>query len=176
MKCKQSCPGFELVSPCPFPMTITITPWAPICVCVCVCVSLCVCVCLCVCVYVCVCVCVCVCIGKDLYSEDFQEFIQAVAMSVLLNGCSRWSLMKHLEKRLYGNYTKILHAILNKSWKQHPKKQQLYGHLLPISQTIQVRWARQTGRCWWSKEELISNILLWTPTHGHTSVGLLAKN
>ena len=28
MKCDQSCPGFELVSPCPFP-TITITPRAP---------------------------------------------------------------------------------------------------------------------------------------------------
>ena len=29
MKCNQSCPGFELVSPCPFPTTITITPRAP---------------------------------------------------------------------------------------------------------------------------------------------------
>ena len=29
MKCNQSRPGFELVSPCPFPTTITITPRAP---------------------------------------------------------------------------------------------------------------------------------------------------
>ena len=29
MKCKQSRPGFELVSLCPFPTTITITPRAP---------------------------------------------------------------------------------------------------------------------------------------------------
>ena len=29
MKCNQSRPGFELVSPCSFPTTITITPWAP---------------------------------------------------------------------------------------------------------------------------------------------------
>ena len=29
MKCNQSRPGFELVSPCPFPTTITNTPWAP---------------------------------------------------------------------------------------------------------------------------------------------------
>ena len=28
MKCNQSRPGFELVSPCPFPTTITITPRA----------------------------------------------------------------------------------------------------------------------------------------------------
>ena len=25
--------------------------------------------------------------------------------------------------------------------------------------------------CWWSKDELISGALLWTLTHGHTSVG-----
>ena len=29
MKCNQSCPGIELVSPCPYPVTITITPRAP---------------------------------------------------------------------------------------------------------------------------------------------------
>ena len=29
MKCNESRPGFELVSPCPFPTTITITPRAP---------------------------------------------------------------------------------------------------------------------------------------------------
>ena len=29
MKCNQSRPGFELVSPSPFPTTITITPWTP---------------------------------------------------------------------------------------------------------------------------------------------------
>ena len=29
------------------------------------------------------------------------------------------------------------HTIFNKSWKQHPMKQQLYSHLLPISKTIQ---------------------------------------
>ena len=31
MKCNQSCPGIELVSPCPYPVTITITPRAPSC-------------------------------------------------------------------------------------------------------------------------------------------------
>ena len=53
-----------------------------------------------------------------------------------------------------------------------PTKQQLYGHLPPISKTIQVR---STGHYLRSKEELISNTLLWTPTHGYTSVGHPAK-
>ena len=35
--------------------------------------------------------------------------------------------------------------------------------------------ARDTGYCSRSKDKLISNVLLWTPTHGHTSIGLPAK-
>ena len=34
--------------------------------------------------------------------------------------------------------------VLKKSLKQHPTKQQ-YGHLPPISQTPQLRWARYAG-------------------------------
>ncbi len=47
-----------------------------------------------------------------------------------------------------------LQAILNKSWKQHPTKQQIYGHLPPISQTIQVRRTRHAEHCWRSKDGL----------------------
>ena len=39
----------------------------------------------------------------------------------------------------------MLNAVLNKSWKQHPTKQQLYGYLPLTSQTIQVRKARHAG-------------------------------
>ena len=84
-------------------------------------------------------------------------------------------LIKHLEKKLGGNYTRMLHAILNKSWKQHPTKHQMYGHLLPISQIIQIRWARHTGHWWKSKDKLIKDILLGTPKHGHTSIGRQTK-
>ena len=31
---------------------------------------------------------------------------------------------------------------LNKSWKQHPTKYQLYGHQPPITKTIKVRQTR----------------------------------
>ena len=56
----------------------------------------------------------------------------------------------------------MLRAILNKSWRQHPTKQQLYGHLPPISKTIKIRRTRHAGHCWRSKDELIGNVLLWT--------------
>ena len=74
-----------------------------------------------------------------------------------------------------GNYTRMLRAVLNKSWRQHPTRLQLYGHLPPITKTIQVRRTRHAGHCWRSKDELISDVLLWTPTHGCASVGRPAR-
>ena len=65
----------------------------------------------------------------------------------------------------------MFRAILNKSWKQHPTKKQLHGYLPPISKTIQIRRTRHAGREWRSKDELISNVLLWTSSHGHARVG-----
>ena len=65
----------------------------------------------------------------------------------------------------------MVRAILKKSWKQHTTKQQLYGYLPPISKTIQIRQTRYVGNCWRSKNELISDVLLWIPSHRHTSVG-----
>ena len=60
----------------------------------------------------------------------------------------------------------MLRAMLNKSWWQHPIRNQLYGHLPPITKTIQVRRTRHAGHCWRSRDELISDVLLWTPTYG----------
>ena len=56
-----------------------------------------------------------------------------------------------------------------------PHKTQLYGHLPPITKTIQVRRTRHAGHCWRSRDELISDILLWTPTHGRAKAGRPAR-
>ena len=80
-----------------------------------------------------------------------------------------------MEKNLDGNYTRMLQAILNKFWRQHPTKHQLYGHLPPITKTIQVRRTRHTGHYWRSKDELICDILLSTPSHGRAKAGRPAK-
>ena len=65
----------------------------------------------------------------------------------------------------------MLWAILNKSWRQHPTKHQLYGHLPSITKTIQVRWTRYAGHCWRRRDKLISDVLLWTPTYGRAKAG-----
>ena len=69
----------------------------------------------------------------------------------------------------------MLRAILNKSWWQHRKRHQLYGHLPPITKTIQVRRTRQAEHCWRSKDELISDVLLWTPAYGQAKAGQPAR-
>ena len=95
---------------------------------------------------------------------------QAVVVSILLYGCTTWTLTKRLEKKLDGNYTRMLRAILNKSWKQHPTRHQLYGHQPPIAKTIQVRRTRHAGHYRRSRDELISDVLQWTPTYGRAKI------
>ena len=104
-----------------------------------------------------------------------RSFFQAVVVSMLLYGCTTWTLTKRLEKKLDGNYTRMLRAILNKSWRQHPTRHQLYGHLPPITKTIQVRRTRYAGHCRRSRDELISDVLLWTPTYGRAKAGRPAR-
>ena len=107
---------------------------------------------------------------SDLTDKMKRSFFHAAVMSILLYGGTTWMLTKRIEKKLDGNYTRMLRAILNKSWRQHPTKPQLYGHLPPITKTIKVRRTRHAGHCWRSRDELISDVLLWTPSYGQTKV------
>ena len=91
---------------------------------------------------------------SDLTDKMKCSFFQAAVVSILLYGCTTWTL-----------------TILNKSWRQHPTRHQLYGHLPPITKTIQARRAMHAGHCWRSKDELISDVLLWTPAYGQSKAG-----
>ena len=70
---------------------------------------------------------------------------------------------------------KYLFLSTYKSWQQHPTRHQLYGHLPPITKTIQVRRTRHAGHCWRSRDELIRDVLLWIPTHGRAKAGRPAR-
>ena len=94
------------------------------------------------------------------------SFFQVAVVSILVYGCTTWTLTKRLEKKLDGNHTRILRAILNKSWRSNPTRHRLYGHLSPITKIIQVRRNRHAGYCLRSKDELINDVLLWTPAYG----------
>ena len=81
---------------------------------------------------------------SNLTNKMKRSFFQAAVVSILLYGCTTWTLTKQLEKKLDGNYTRI----------------------------IQVR---RTRHCWRSRDELISDILLWTPTYGWAKAGQPAR-
>ena len=112
---------------------------------------------------------------SDLTDKMKRSFFQVAVKSILLYGCATWTLIKRLEKKLDGNYTIMLRGILNKFWRQHPTRHQLYGHQPPITKTIQVRRTWHAGHCWRSRHELISDVLLWTPAYDRAKAGRPAR-
>ena len=69
----------------------------------------------------------------------------------------------------------MLRDLLNKSWKQHHLKQQLYGLLAPISKAIEIIQTRHAGHSRRSKNEPISDVLLWIFSYGRAGVGRPAR-
>ena len=62
-----------------------------------------------------------------------------------------------LHKNDMGCFEQILEAALRKIAAVWPLTSYLTNH---------PRWTRHTRHCWRSKDKLISNVFLWTPTHG----------
>ena len=65
----------------------------------------------------------------------------------------------------------MLRAILNISWREHPTKEQLYGPIPAISKILREHRMRFAGHCWRAKQELASDLLMWSPTHGTSRAG-----
>ena len=74
---------------------------------------------------------------------------------------------RQLHKNAVSNLEQVLAATLHKTPTVRP----------PASyhETIQVRWTRHAGHCWRSRDELIRDVLLWTPTHGRAKAGRPAQ-
>ena len=104
-----------------------------------------------------------------------RSFFPAAVTSILLYGCTTWILTNRLEMKQDDNYARMLRAILNMSWCQHPTRHQLYGRLPPITKTFQVRRTRHVGHCWRGSDEFMSDVLLWTPTYGRAKAGRPAQ-
>ena len=67
-----------------------------------------------------------------------REFFLVVAVLLQLYGCTTRTLTKRLEKKTLMFTTKECSVLyLNKSWKQHPTKQQSYDYKRSVSQTFQ---------------------------------------
>ena len=109
------------------------------------------------------------------YTRFFKNFEKLTHSWILLWYNKDFVFCRLTKRKLDGNYTRMLRAILNKSWRQHPTRHQLFGHLPPITKTIQVRRTRHAGHCWRIRDKLIRDVLLWTPTHGRAKAGRPAR-
>ena len=104
---------------------------------------------------------------SDLTDKMKRSFFQAAVVSTLLYGCTTWTLTKRLEKKLHGNYTKMLRAILNKSWRQHSQGTNYTATCLPLRKPDEPDMPDTAGE--------VSDILLWTPTYGWANAGRPAR-
>ena len=108
---------------------------------------------------------------SDLTDKMKCSVFQAVIVSILLYGCTKWILTKRVEKKLDCIYTKMLPAILNKTSSNTPQNSSPMGNQPRIMKTIKIRRTLNGGHCWRGKDELISDICLWTPSHGWAKAG-----
>ena len=104
-----------------------------------------------------------------------RSFFQAAVTSILLYGCTTWTLTKRLEKELDGNYTRMPACNPEQVLAATPHKTPTVRPPAPITKTIQVRRTRHAGHCWRSRDELIRDVLLWIPTHGRAKAGRPAR-
>ena len=74
---------------------------------------------------------------------------------------------RQLHKNVESNIEQVLAATTT--------RHRLYGHLPAITKNIQVTRTRHAGHCWRSRDELISDVLLWTPTYGRAKAGRPAR-
>ncbi len=76
-----------------------------------------------------------------------------------------------MEKRLNGNFTRLLRKVLNVIWSDRMTNQQLYGQLPPITDIYRERHLRSLGHVWQREEQTLHSLLLWEPQHGKCSRG-----
>ena len=101
---------------------------------------------------------------SDLTDKMKRSFFQAVVVSILLYGCTTWTLTKRLEKKLDGNYTRMLRAILNKSWMHlSPQGTNYTATYLPSRKLYKLDELDMQDTV---GEVGTSDVLLWTPTNG----------
>ena len=112
----------------------------------------------------------------SLKKETKIGLFKATVESVLLYGCETWTLNKKLNKSLDRCYTRMLRKVLNVSLKQHLTNKELYGTQSPISNVIRRRRLKFAGHSVRQHDQLVSELVLWEPTHGTRNRGGQAKN
>ena len=99
-------------------------------------------------------------VWKSNQSDKIKhDFFQAMIVSVLLNRCTTWTLLKHIEKKPDGNGIKCYEITA----------------VQPLIFHLKVRQTRHVEHYWRSKGECIIYIFLRTLSHWRASIGWPAR-
>ena len=107
---------------------------------------------------------------KRLWTSNMSNQLKIRAFkgtveTVLLYGSQCWTVDSKLRKRIYGCYTRLCMA-QNISWKSKTNNEKLYNGLPKVTDIISERMLNLAGHCVRHKEEMVHNLVLWTPTRG----------
>ena len=91
-------------------------------------------------------------------SRDYKVF-QYLVEPVLL--AETWTLTQTTQRRLDGTYTNLLRRLQNIHLAEHATKENIYGILPSISDTLMRRRLQFAGHCLRAESEVISTLLLW---------------
>ena len=96
-------------------------------------------------------------------------------MSILLDGCNTKTLTKCMKKCLIGTIRECYELFWTNPGSNNPQNNHCIVTYLPSEKTLEIRPTRHPGYCWRIKNELISDILLWSPTYWRASVDRSAR-
>ena len=113
---------------------------------------------------------------KEIWFSDKIKlyFFQTVVVSILLYGCTTCILMKHTAKKARWELHKNAMCCFKQILEAAPHK---IAAVWSLTWMVYKIGGKKNKTCWdkWSKDKLISYVLLWIPTHGYTGVGQQAR-
>ena len=86
-----------------------------------------------------------------------------------------WTLTKRLEKKLDGNSQECCEQSWTSPGGNTPQDTNCTATCLLSRKLFKLGRTRHAGHCWRSRDELISDVLLWTPIHGRAKAGRPAR-
>ena len=112
-------------------------------------------------------------IWKSVLTDKIKRsFFQAAAVSIVQYGCTTCRLMKRMEKKvlrqLHQNAARIYWTSPGGSTPRSRNCIATYHLSRKLSTLDEIKRTRHVGHCWGIRDELISDMLLCTPSHGWT--------
>ena len=91
---------------------------------------------------------------------------RATVEIVLLYASTAWTPTQSVDEKFEGACGKMLRVVKDVTSQKHLTKEVLSAGLPRISTRIRERSLRFGGHCWRSKNEDVSDLVLWGPKHG----------